>query len=129
MLAEANIMLGNIDAGLAYVDAVRDYQGSGVAHVAGTGLNQVGAMKELVKERAAALLFRGLSFYDARRWGWTYDVSLGGGSYGNVFLTKDGVMNTNATINYNFMDYWDVPADESVLNPAKGSVPTMNPNF
>jgi hypothetical protein len=130
MLAEANIMAGNIDAGLAYVDAVRTYQGAGVPPVSGTGLTQSKAMAELTKERRAALVFRGLSFYDARRWGWTYDVANGGGSYGNVFVTGSGVIYKNATINYNFLDYWDVPADESVLNPpGKGSAATVNPNF
>jgi hypothetical protein len=130
MLAEANIRLGNTDAGLAYVDAVRTYLGAGVATVTGTGLTEAAALTELVKERRVALAFRGLSFYDSRRWGWTYDISNGGGSYGNKFLTSAGVLNTNVTINYNFMDYWDVPADETELNPAaSGSAATQNPNF
>jgi hypothetical protein len=130
MLAEANIMLGSIDPGLAYVDAVRTYQGAGVAAVSGTGLTQSQAMKELTKERRTALLFRGISWYDARRWGWSYDVSNGGGSYGNVYYDVNGILHTNTTINYNFLDYWDVPADESVLNPAgAGSAATVNPNF
>lgn len=130
MLAEANIRLGNTDAGLAYVDAVRTYMGAGVAAVAGTGLTEAGALKELVMERRAALVFRGLSFYDNRRWGWTYDIANGGGSYGNTFLTSASVVNTNVTINYNFMDYWDVPADEADLNPpGEGSAPIKNPNF
>jgi hypothetical protein len=130
MLAEANIRLGNIDAGLAYVDAVRAYQGSGDAPVANTGLTLAQALTELTSERRVSLVFRGLSFYDSRRWGWTYDISNGGGSYGNSLLTTSDVLNTNVTFNYNFMDYWDVPADESVLNPpAAGSAPVVNPNF
>jgi starch-binding outer membrane protein, SusD/RagB family len=129
MLAEANIMLGNIDAGLAFVDAVRAYQGAGVNAVSGTGLSQAQAMNELVMERRAALAFRGLAFYDARRWGWIYDVSNGGGVYKVPFLKVDGSLHT-ATINYNFLDYWDVPADEFVLNPpsSKGAA-AINPNF
>lgn len=130
MLAEANIRLGNIDAGLAYIDAVREYMGAGVAATAGTGLSRVEALTELVKERRVALVFRGLSFYDNRRWGWTYDITNGGGSYGNTFLTSAGTVNTNVTINYDFLDYWDVPADESDLNPpGEGSAPVKNPNF
>ncbi|HJT75511.1 MAG TPA: RagB/SusD family nutrient uptake outer membrane protein [Chitinophaga sp.] len=130
MLAEANIRLNNIDAGLAYVDAVRDYMGAGVTAVAGTGLSEIEALNELVKERRVALVFRGLSFYDSRRWGWTYDVTNGGGSYGNTFLTSAGTVNTNVTINYDFLDYWDVPADESDLNPpGEGSAAVKNPNF
>ena len=130
MQAEANIRLGNTDAGLAFIDAVRTYQGSGVTAVTGTGLDLAGALKELTMERKASLVFRGLSFYDNRRWGWTYDISNGGGRYGNMLYTVAGVMNTNVTINYNFMDYWDVPADETALNPpSSGSAPVKNPNY
>jgi starch-binding outer membrane protein, SusD/RagB family len=130
MLAEANIMMGNTDAGLAFVDAVRTYQGSGVAAVSGTGLTQTQGMAELIKERRVALVYRGTSFYDSRRWGWIYDIANGGGSYGNTFLTVDNKLYTNTTINYNFLDYWDVPADESVLNPpGTGSSASVNPNF
>jgi hypothetical protein len=130
MLAEANIRLGNIDAGLGYIDAVRTYLGAGVAAVSGTGLTKVAALTELVKERRVALVFRGLSFYDSRRWGWTYDISNGGGSYGNNLLTAAKVLNKNVTINYNFIDYWDIPADETVLNPPSAeSAAILNPNF
>jgi len=129
MLAEANIRTGNIDAGLAIVDAVRNYQGAGVAPVANTGLSLAQALQELVMERRAALAFRGISFYDTRRWGWTYDISKGGGNYNAVIFTSDKKLNTHSTINYNFLDYWDVPADETDLNPpAAGSAPTKNPN-
>lgn len=130
MLAEANLRLGNTEAGLAYVDAVRTYQGSGIASVTGTGLSAVNAMQELVMERRVSLVFRGLSFYDMRRWGWSYAIGSGGGSYGNNFLTKAGKLNKNVTINFNFMDYWDVPADEADLNPGgEGSAETKNPNY
>jgi hypothetical protein len=130
MMAEANIMSGSVDAGLAFVDAVRTYQGAGIAAVSGTGLTQAQAMGELTRERRVALVFRGMSFYDSRRWGWIYSVSNGGGYYNGTFVTVAGVVYTNATINYNFLDYWDVPADESVLNPpAAGSAATVNPNF
>src|SRR5258708_33797753 len=87
MLAEANIMLGSTDKGLGYVDAVRKFQGAGVAAVAATGLTQAQALTQLTRERRVSLVFRGLSWYDSRRWGWSYDVSNGGGSYGNTFLT------------------------------------------
>lgn len=129
MLAEANIRLGNIETGLGYIDAVRTNMGAGVPAVAGTGLTAAAALTELTKERRVALFSRGLAFYDARRWGWIYDISNGGGSYGNTIVTAAGVINKNVTINYNFMDYWDVPADEAVLNPTKTSVVLRNPNF
>jgi len=129
MLAEANIWLGNTDEGLTHLDAVRSYQGAGVTATSGTGLTKAQALAALVKERRVALLFRGLSFYDARRWGWTYDIANGGGSYGNTVVSS-GKANTNATINYNFLDFWDIPADETDLNrPDETSAATKNPNF
>jgi starch-binding outer membrane protein, SusD/RagB family len=134
MLAEANLRLGNTAPGLAQIDAVRTYQGAGVASVAGI-TDATAAYKELVKERRVALFGRGVSFWDARRWGWTYDISQGGGSYGNMFLytpsSGNPVMNTNATFNYNYMDYWDVPADEVQLNPPASGTESVviNPNY
>ncbi len=75
------------------------------------------------------MVYRGLSFYDSRRWGWIYDISKGGGVYGAAVLVGTSNLNTNVTINYNFLDYWDVPADESDLNPpGAGSAPIKNPN-
>jgi len=77
----------------------------------------------------AALAFRGLSFYDLRRWGWTYSIANGGGRYGTVLIYNSKIYN-NATINYNFMDYWDVPADETDKNtPSEDSAPVVNPNY
>ena len=129
MKAEALIYTNQIDAGLALVDAVRNYQGAGLAPVAGTGLTQAQAIVELRRESRVALIFRGVSYYNYRRWGITYDIAQGGGRYGAVVLTTAGVLNTNATINYNFLDYWDVPQDETVLNvPDAGSAPVVNPN-
>jgi len=129
MLAEALIYTGQTDKGLAYVDAVRNYQGAGLSAVSGTGLTETQALEEVRKERRISLLFRGTAFYDARRLGIIYDVSKGGGRTGCVVVTPAGVLNTNATINYDFLDYWDVPADEFVLNPpAAGSAPIKNPN-
>ena len=121
--------LGVVPAALTIIDNVRAYQGSGVAALAGTGLTAAQAMKELTMERSASLAFRGLSFYDARRWGWTYATSNGGGRYGCTLLFKGNVY-TNATINYNFMDYWDVPADETSKNtPSADSAPVINANY
>ncbi len=128
MRAEALIYTSQVEAGLKLIDEVRAYQGAGLAAVAGTGLTQADAVKELRRERRVALVFRGISYYDYRRWGYIYDISKGGGRTGAVVLTSGGQLNTNATINYNFLDYWDVPADETELNPpASGSAPVKNP--
>jgi hypothetical protein len=134
MQAEADIMLGNTEGGLKLVDAERKYQGAFVPAVAGTGLTQAQAYNQLVRERRVALFGRGLSFWDSRRWGWIYDISNGGGSYGNeMLLSSSGtpVMYHNVTFDYNFMDYWDVPADEIQLNPPTGGTASVvkNPNY
>lgn len=129
MLAEAKIRTGNIAAGLAHIDNVRTYQGAGVAALAGSSLTLSQSLKELTMERLAALALRGLSFYDCRRWGWTYSVANGGGRYGCTVLVGTKVYN-NATIDYNFMDYWDVPGDETEKNtPSADSAPVINPNY
>jgi hypothetical protein len=128
MQAEANIQLGNIATGLGYIDAVRTYQGAGLA--AASAVTKADALTLLTKERRVALAFRGLSFYDARRWGWTYPVANGGGRYGATVFDVKEVVWTNATINYNYMDFWDVPGDEFELNPPSGSsVVIKNPNY
>jgi len=128
MQAEANIQLGNIATGLGFIDAVRTYQGAGLA--AATATTKADALTLLTKERRVALAFRGLSFYDARRWGWTYPVANGGGRYGCTVFDVKEVVWTNAIMNYNYMDYWDVPGDEFELNaPSAASAPIKNPNF
>jgi hypothetical protein len=128
MKAEALIYIGQIEPGLQRIDAVRAYQGAGLAAVAGTGLDQAGAVAELRRERRVALPFLGLSFYDARRWGHIFPIAQGGGRTGAVVVKGDATVDNNATIEYNFLDYWDVPDNELVYNPAaSGSAPTKNP--
>ena len=124
MRAEANIYKGNIDAGLALIDQLRTLQGAGLAAVSGTGLTTAQAKEELRRERRIGLAFRGFSFYDARRWG-----VLDNGRTGAVVVDKNGNVNTNATIQYGFLDYWDVPDNELAYNPpATGSAAVKNPN-
>ncbi|CCH01042.1 hypothetical protein FAES_3033 [Fibrella aestuarina BUZ 2] len=121
MKAEAKLYTNDIAGGLSSIDAVRTYQGAGLATL--SGLTQAQALEELRKERRVALAFRSLSFYDARRWGVITD-----GRKGAVVIDKAGKLNTNATINYNFLDYWDVPDNELAYNPAAAnSAPTKNP--
>lgn len=124
MKAEALIMTGQIDKGAESIDAVRTYQGAGLKAL-GTGLTQAAAYEQLRRERRIALAFKGLSFYDARRW----DIIAPDKSRtGAVVLSSTGVVSTNATIVYGFLDYWDVPDNELAYNPAEaGSAPTKNP--
>lgn len=128
MLAEAKIYTGDLNGGLGHVDNVRTYQGAGLTAVSGTGLTQAQAITELRRERRIALGFLGLSFYDARRWGITEPISAGGGRTGAIVVTANGTVFNNATIEYRFLDYWDVPDNELVYNkPSASSAAVKNP--
>ncbi|GAB4053752.1 RagB/SusD family nutrient uptake outer membrane protein [Spirosoma litoris] len=123
MKAEALIYTSKIEEGLALIDEVRKAQGAGLTAVAGTNLTLDAAKEELRRERRIGLLFRALSFYDARRWG-----LLETGRTGAVALSRTGVVSRNATITYGYLDYWDVPDNEIAYNPpVAGSAATKNP--
>ncbi len=117
MLAEVKIRKNQIDAGLAHIDAVRSHQNAQLATVANTGLNRDAALEELRRERRVGLFLKGTSFYDARRWGILKPVSQGGGrANANVVVAADGTVEA-CTIDYNYMEWWDVPANETDFNP------------
>lgn len=134
MKAEALIKIGgvaNINLAVGLIDNVRNYQGAGLPAIA-TGLSAAVAYEELRRERRIGLAFKGLSFYDARRWD-IIDPSksrtgcslLSVKTVGSVSTT---IVNTNATINYGFLDYLDVPDNELAYNPAAaGSAAVVNP--
>ncbi len=129
MKAEALINIGgaSLPLGLAAIDGIRALQGAGLAPL--TGLTVAQAKEELRSERRIVLAFRGLSFYDARRWGVTKALSAGGGRTGATLLTNTGVVSVNGTIDYNYLDYWDVPGNELTYNPpGPGSAAVVNPN-
>jgi starch-binding outer membrane protein, SusD/RagB family len=122
MKAEAKLWTGDAAGAKASIDAVRAYQGSGLDKTTATTVDEI--KEELRKERRVALAFRGLSFYDARRWG-----IINTGRSNAVVLDKAGIVNTKATIKYGYLDYWDVPDNELAYNPAAaGSAPIVNPN-
>jgi len=124
MKAEASIMTGKIDDGVKAIDAVRTYQGAGLTALA-NGLSQSDAYEELRSERRIALAFKGLSFYDARRWD---VINPAKGRTNAVVVSFTGAVNTKAKIVYGYLDYWDVPDNELAYNPAApGSAPTKNP--
>ncbi|HOX82239.1 MAG TPA: RagB/SusD family nutrient uptake outer membrane protein [Chryseolinea sp.] len=130
MRAEAEIQLGNISSGVGLIDNVRDFQNANLAAI-NPASSKDQALEELRSERRVSLLFRGLGFYDARRNGVIDDKSLGGGRAGAVVLSNiDGTpfLNTNTFINYNYLSYWDVPANELVFNsPSDGSASVVTP--
>jgi hypothetical protein len=130
MKAEAEIHLGNIAAGVGMIDAVRNFQGANLAAI-NPASTSAQALEELRSERRIALLFRSLSFYDARRWGVIDDKSKGGGRANAVVLSGDAaslVVNTAAFINYNYLPYYDVPKNELEYNqPLSGSAPVIGP--
>lgn len=130
MKAEANIYLGNVNTGLALIDEVRNYQGAGLSALTGSGMSSVNAILELRSERRVALLFRYLAFYDARRYKVIEPIADGGGRTGAIVVDNNGVVNTNATIDYRFMDYFHVPDNEIASNPPLGgSAPIKNPKY
>ena len=128
MKAEAGMYVGGFSAGsitsaMTVIDNVRNYQGAGLAPT--VAADATSAKEELRRERRIALAFKGLSFYDARRW----DIIDPSKSRTGCVLVSGttGVLNTNATINYGFLDYWDVPDNELAYNPATaGSAPIKN---
>ncbi len=134
MAAEAKIRSGqDIDGGLALIDQVRMSQGAGLAAVSGTGLTQAQAIEELRRERRIGLFLRGLAFYDARRWGVIEPLSSGGGRTNAVVIVPGDLIGGSAaqplscTMDYQYMDYWDVPLNELDFNtPGSGSVPVKN---
>jgi len=132
MLAEASIHTSAIDAGLAIVDKVRVAQGAGLPAVSGTGLTLAQAMEEVRKERRIALYLRGCAFYDARRLGITAPATSGGGRQGIVLVPGSLIGSASFAalscfMEYNYMDYWDVPANELDFNsPASTTVPVKN---
>lgn len=126
MLAEANIKLNLIPLGLASIDRVRSFQNAGLAPVTLLPLNPVQAYEELRKERRIGLINKGVSFYDARRWGVTKPLASGGGRTGAVVILTGGVPDNNATIDYNYLSYWDVPKNELDFNSnSNAAVPVI----
>jgi len=124
MKAEALIKTGSIDLGVKSIDAVRAYQGAGLAAIA-AGATAAEAYEELRAERRIGLAFKGLSFYDARRW---EIIAPDKGRTNCVVLSSTAKVNTKATIVYGYLDYWDVPDNELAYNPpASGSAPVKNP--
>lgn len=124
MRAEALIYKNQINNGLSIIDDVRAYQEAGLDPVSDTGLTLDEAKEELRIERRIGLLLRGVTFYDARRWGVTKTPQTG-----LVVLDGSGNVNTNATFDYNYLDYWSVPDQELVFNePSENSVPVVSPN-
>ena len=133
MKAEALIRLGQINQGLAFVDAVRVFQNAGLPAVANTGLTQAQALEEVRRERRVALFLRGVAFYDARRLNITAPVGSGGGRANAIVYLPSSTLGTPGDevrpcfMEYNYMDYWDVPANELDFNaPAPGSPPVKN---
>ncbi|HLI92249.1 MAG TPA: RagB/SusD family nutrient uptake outer membrane protein [Puia sp.] len=132
MIAECNIYLGNVDAGLQLIDQVRASQGAGLPVLAGSGMSQDSAIAQLRSERRIGLYLHNVSWYDARRWGITAPAAQGGGRIGNI-VVPGSLIGANSYqvlpcfINYSFSDYWDVPKNETDFNPpAAGSAPVAN---
>lgn len=117
MLAEVYIRKNEVEKGLGYIDAVRNYQKAQLPALVGADLTKDQALEELRSERRIGLIQKGpVCFYDARRWGVTKPLSQGGGRKNANVVFAGGVAKP-CTINYNYMDYFDVPANETDFNP------------
>ena len=122
--AEASLALGQPGDAATMIDAVRTMQGAGLPALAASAVTP-----ELIRrERRVALVGRGLSYYDARRFKITLPVAQGGGRTGaHVWYPVNGgtsfKLDRNATIVYNFRPYWPVPAGEAELNPGVNVTP------
>jgi starch-binding outer membrane protein, SusD/RagB family len=120
MLAEAEIRGGDIEVGLGYIDAVRAHQNAGLAAVKGTSLNKAQALEELRRERRIGLFNKNTAFYDARRWGVLKPVAQGGGRTNSVVvINAAGTVDENCTIDYNYKEWFPVPANETDFNPVQ----------
>jgi starch-binding outer membrane protein, SusD/RagB family len=135
MKAEAKIRSGQIAAGLAHVDAVRTFQNSTLSAVSGVVTTAPEAIEEMRKERRVALFLRGMAFYDARRWGITEPASAGGGRAGAMVWVPSGATYLGLAapalrpcfMDYDYMDYWDIPQNELDFNePSSTSAPVKN---
>lgn len=128
MLAKAKIRSGQVAEGLVHIDNVRSQQVASLPAVAGTGLTRAQALEVLRRERRVALLNKNVAFYDARRLGYLKPVSRRGGRPGaTLFYQRPGKnadLETDVTFNYNYLERWDVPANELQFNtPVTGSAP------
>lgn len=136
MLAEVEIRNNQIEAGLAYIDAVRNANGAVLAATVGTSLNQPQALEELRKERRIGLTMKGTAFYDARRWDVITKASSGGGRANANVIVPNSLIGATPSgsytvlpcfIDYNYPAYWDVPVTEFSYNvPASGSPAIAN---
>lgn len=129
MKAEALIRTSSVEQGLQIIDAIRDYQSAGLAHVAGKGLTAAQAYEELRKERRIALFLWGTAWYDARRWGVNEPAAQGGGRAGAIVVVPGDLLvppqaapaAVPCFIDYSYMDYWDVPQNELDFNAPSGT--------
>jgi starch-binding outer membrane protein, SusD/RagB family len=122
MLAEVKIRRGDIDGGLAHVDMVRTYQKAELPATVGQNLASAAALEELRIERRIGLFLKGVSFYDARRWGVLKPLAQGGGRT-NAWVVFDPTAQVaeSCTIEYDYKEWWDVPANETDFNPTASS--------
>jgi len=115
MLAEVKIRRDEVEAGLAHIDNVRAHQNAGLAALVGQGLTKEQALEELRSERRIGLFLKNVAFYDARRWGVLKPLAQGGGRTNANVVFEGGVIEP-CTIEYDYKEWWDVPANETDFN-------------
>lgn len=117
MLAETELALGNSGAAAAWVNDVRNMplQQAGLPDLA------TATFTDIRNERKVALLGRSLAFYDARRLGELDSRAEGGGTLGVWVYHLDAsgalVLDPDANIYFDFLDYYAIPDAEADFNP------------
>jgi len=125
MLAEAELGLGNPDVAAQWVNEVRNMP----LQQAGLPDMTTATLQDIRNERKVALFGRALAFYDARRLG-EIDARSEGGGIQDVWVyhidgNGDLVLDTDADIYFDFLDYYAIPDAESDFNPSADVGPEM----
>lgn len=117
--------LGNPDIAANWINDVRNMP----LQQAGLPALDNATLTDVRNERKVALLGRALAFYDARRLGELDARAEGGGIEGVWVYHIDGngdlVLDDNANMYFDFLDYYAIPDAESDFNPRSDESPQM----
>ena len=120
MLAEAELALGNPDVAAGHINDVRTMQSAGVNPI------NSATVEDIYWERKIALFMRNLAFYDNRRFKYLLSETEGGGLDDAWIYRWDSDnsqfnLDQQATLYYDFAEYWPLPVQETTFNSPDGS--------
>jgi len=123
MLAEAELALGNPGTAADWVNQERKMP----LQQAGLPDETSVDMTTIRNERKIALFGRALAFYDARRLGEIDSQADGGGVQGawvyHIDSNQNLVLDSDASLFFDFLSYYDIPAAEQDFNPPVAGTP------